>query len=120
MEYLIIVLKLIVGLSILNVWLLRSKNPSRFRGGNAKTIAEEFELYGLPSWFMYVIGAGKVGLAILLLISIYYPGLEHVAVYGISFMMLGAIFMHMKIGDPLMKSFPAFAFLVLSLLIVLL
>jgi hypothetical protein len=120
MEYFIIALKLIVGLSILNVWLLRSKNPSQFRGGTAKTIAEEFELYGLPSWFMYVTGAIKVGFAILLLISIYYPDLTSIAAYGICFMMLGAIFMHMKISDPLMKSFPAFTFLVLSLLIVLL
>jgi hypothetical protein len=33
--------------------------------------------------------------------------------------MLGAVSMHVKIGDPIKKSFPAFTFLVLSLIIAL-
>lgn len=120
MEYLIIALKLIVGLSILNVWLVRSKKSTAWRGGDADTIVEEFKAYGLPIWFMWVIGTVKVVLAILLLASIYYTQVEAIAAYGIAFLMLGAVTMHLKIGDPIKKSFPAFSFLILSLVIALL
>ncbi|MCH8495186.1 MAG: DoxX family protein [Balneolales bacterium] len=119
MEYLIIALKLIVGLSILNVWLVRSKKPTPFRGGSARNIEEEFKAYGLPVWFMHVIGTVKIVLAILLIASIFYPQVEAVSAYGIAFLMLGAVFMHIKISDPLKKAFPAFTFLVFSLFIAL-
>ena len=120
MEYLIIGLKLIVGLSILNVWLVRSKKSTAWRGGDANNIVEEFKAYGLPVWFMWAVGSLKVALAILLLASIFYSQVEAIAAYGIAFLMTGAVIMHLKIGDPLKKSFPAFTFLVLSLVIALL
>jgi len=120
MEYLFIALKLIVGLSILNVWLIRGTKSTQWRGGSASNIREEFKAYGLPVWFMYIIGTLKVGLAIALLASIFYSGVEAIAAYGIAFLMLGAVSMHIKIGDPLKKSLPAFTFLVLSLAIALL
>jgi hypothetical protein len=119
MEYVIIALKLIVGLSILNVWLIRGTKSTQWRGGDASNIREEFKAYGLPIWFMYTIGTLKVGLAIALLSSIFYPGVEMIASYGIAFLMLGAVTMHIKIGDPFKKSLPAFTFLVLSLAIAL-
>ncbi len=119
MEYLIIALKVIVGLSILNVWLVRSKKATPWRGGDANNIEEEFKAYGLPVWFMWAVGSIKVILALLLLISIYYPQVEAIAAYGIAFLMLGAVSMHIKIGDSLKKSFPAFTFLVISLVIAL-
>lgn len=120
MEILIIALKLIVGLSILNVWLVRSKKSTAWRGGDANNIEEEFKNYGLPLWFMYTIGTVKVVLALLLIASIYYSQVEAIAAYGIAFLMLGAVSMHIKISDPLKKSLPAFTFLVLSILIALL
>jgi hypothetical protein len=78
---------------------------------------EEFEVYGLPMWFMNVVGGLKVVLALLLLVSIWVTSLEPVATYGIAILMLGAIAMHIKAGDPPLKSVPAFSFLVLSLLV---
>lgn len=120
MEYLIIALKLIVGLSILNVWLVRSKKHTPWRGGEAANIEEEFKAYGLPVWFMWAVGSIKIVLALLLLVSILYSQVETIAAYGIAFLMLGAVSMHIKIGDPLKKSFPAFTFLILSLVIALL
>lgn len=120
MEMFVIALKVIIGLSILNVWLLRSKKSTDWRGGDADNIVEEFKAYGLPVWFMWVIGTAKVVLALFLLASIYYPQFEAFAAYGIAFLMLGAVSMHIKIGDPVKKSFPAFTFLVLSLVIALL
>ncbi len=118
MEYLEIALKIIIGLSILNVWLIRANKSTAWRGGDASNIREEFRAYGLPKWFMYVIGTLKVILALMLLASIFYSQVELIAAYGIAFLMLGAVFMHFKIGDPLKKALPAFTFLILSLAVV--
>lgn len=115
MEYVAIVLKLIVGLSILNVWLIRANKATAWRGGDAKSISEEFSNYGLPKWFMYVVGTLKVIFALMLIASIFYAQLELIAGYGIAALMLGAVGMHIKIGDPMTKSLPAFSFLVMSL-----
>ncbi len=120
MNSIVIVLKVIVSLSILNVWLLRFGKATPWRGGEAKTMKEEFESYGLPQWFMYLIGGAKVLLALLLLFSIFYNELESIGAYGIATLMLGAIIMHLKIKDPLLKSVPAITFLVLSIAITLL
>ncbi len=117
MNYLEIALKLIVGLSILNVWLLRAKKSTPYRGGEAQNIKEEFATYGLPDWFMILIGIVKVALAILLIASIYYPGIEYIATSGIAALMLGAVLMHVRIKDSLKKTFPALLFLVLSICI---
>ncbi|MCP9291540.1 DoxX family protein [Gracilimonas sediminicola] len=120
MEYLIIAIKLIVGLSILNVWLLRSGKETQWRGGDAGSLEEEFKAYGLPIWFMWTVGGLKILFALGLLASIWftgYPELETYSAYGIAVLMLGAVSMHIKVKDPLKKSLPAFTFLVLSLLI---
>ncbi|WP_420319145.1 DoxX family protein [Ekhidna sp.] len=117
MYYLEVVLKLIIGLSILNVWLVRAKNSTPFRGGSASNIKEEFEVYGLPSWFMVVIGSVKVLLSIGLIASIWYPSLEMITSLGIAALMTGAVSMHFKIGDPIKKVFPAALFLLLSVIV---
>ena len=118
MEYLRIGLQLIVGLSLLNVWLLQNKKPTRWRGGNATTIIEEFEEYGLPVWMCYVVGFLKVGLALVLIAGIFFPYLIEPAAIGLAVLLLGSIIMHIKINDPLMKSFPAFLFLSMCLILI--
>jgi hypothetical protein len=117
MDYLEIALKLIVGLSILNVWLIRANKSTPYRGGDSKNITDEFAVYGLSKPIMIVVGTVKVILAILLLASIYYPSVEMIGAVGIAVLMLGAVGMHLKVGDPLMKSFPAALFLALSVVI---
>ena len=117
MEYFIIALKLIVGFSLLNVWLLQNKKESPWRGGNAKTLMEEFNEYGLTTWMFYFVGVLKVGFSLLLLVSITYTSLEHLASVSLAVLLLGSIIMHIKIKDPLKKSFPAAVFLVMCLLI---
>lgn len=117
MPYLEIILKLTIGLSILNVWLLRANKSTQYRGGSASTIKEEFKAYGLPSWFMVLIGILKVALSVLLIVSIWYPSFEMYAALGIAILMAGAVSMHLKIGDPIKKAFPAALFLTLSLII---
>lgn len=117
MDYFNIVLKLVIALCILNVWLLRYNKSTPYRGGNADSIKEEFKAYGLPEWAMYLVGGLKVIMSILLLISIFYKSIENIPAITIAVLMLGAIAMHVKIGDDLKKSMPAFIFLILSLLI---
>lgn len=117
MDYFIIILQVIVGLSILNVWLVQNQKATRWRGGNATTIQEEFRVYGLPDWSVYVIGTLKVLLAVLLLAGIWFPALRFPAAAGLAILLTGSIAMHFKIGDPQIKSFPAALFLVLCLVI---
>lgn len=118
MEYVRIALQLIVGLSLLNVWLIQYKKPTRWRGGNATTITEEFAVYGLPIWLCYVVGFLKVSLALILLAGIFFPFLIQPAAIGLAVLLLGSIIMHVKISDPLIKSFPAFLFLTMCLLLI--
>jgi len=117
MQYVIIALKLVVALSILNVWLFRFNKATPWRGGDSRTLLDEFHAYGLSTTVAYLVGALKVGLALLLLTSIYFQPLTVYAAGGIAFTMAGAIFMHVRINDPLKKSFPAFTFLILSAVI---
>lgn len=114
MEYLIIFLKGVVSLSILNVWLLRVNKDTPWRGGEAKSLVDEFHTYGLSTAFVYVIGVIKVGLALLLLVSIFWNEVALYAAGGIGLLMLGAIAMHLKVSDPFKKSLPALLFLILS------
>ncbi|HYW07423.1 MAG TPA: DoxX family protein, partial [Longimicrobium sp.] len=112
-----IILQAAAALGLLNVWLLRSSKPTAYRGGNAGSMAEEFAAYGLPAWFAYVIGALKIGAALALLVGIWIPSLVLPAAALICILMLGALAMHIKVGDPLGKSLPALGMLVICLAI---
>ncbi|TYB74484.1 DoxX family protein [Bizionia saleffrena] len=117
MNYLVIAFQVIVGISLLNVWLLQSKKATRWRGGNATTIMEEFKVYGLSATVCYIVGFIKVTLAILLIVAIWYPVLKQPAALGLAALLLGSVAMHLKIKDPLFKSFPAALFLIMCLFI---
>jgi len=117
MNYITIALQCIVAFSILNVWLLQFNKPSQWRGGNSKTIVEEFKVYGLPVWMCYLVGTLKVALAIGLLIAIWFPEWRQIAALGLAALLLGSMVMHLKIKDPLKKSFPAFLFFCMCLFI---
>lgn len=118
-DYISIILKIIVGLSILNVWLIQPNKATKWRGGNAETIIEEFKVYGLSKKFCYFIGFLKVTLALILLASIQFEKLTLIGSLGLAVLLLGSISMHIKINDKLIKSFPAILFLVLNLAIAL-
>lgn len=117
LDYVLIILKVIVALSILNVWLIQPKKPTRWRGGNAQTIFEEFEVYGLSKTACYVIGFLKVSLALLLLVSIKFENLTAYASSGLALLLFGSVIMHFKIKDPLYKSFPAALFILMLIII---
>ncbi len=120
MEKVFIALQLIVGLGILNVWLIRSGRTTPYRGGSAQNLREEFAAYGLPLWFMYAIGVLKVGLALALIAAIWYPSLAQPAAIGLGLLMLGAFGMHLKVKDPIKKALPSIAVLAMCAAIVLL
>jgi hypothetical protein len=115
---LLLLLQLVVALGIINVWLLRPGRATPFRGGAAKTMREEFQAYGLPFWFMCVVGALKLGFAVALLLATWLPALSQPAALGLGVLMLGALGMHLKIGDPPLKSLPAVLLLALCAAIV--
>jgi uncharacterized membrane protein YphA (DoxX/SURF4 family) len=117
MEYIRIIAQLIVALGILNVWLLRSNKATDYRGGTAKNMKEEFATYGLPLWFMYVVGGLKILFALSLLVGFWLPGVIRPAAIGMAILMLGAVAMHIKVGDPLRKAAPALTVLALSLIV---
>ncbi|MFM2125173.1 MAG: hypothetical protein RL328_1624 [Acidobacteriota bacterium] len=118
MSEIVLMSHVIVALGILNVWLVRAGRATAWRGGGAKTLREEFLTYGLPGWAVTVVGAAKITLAVLLLVGLWMPGVGKPAAMGVSALMMGAIVMHMKVGDPVRKSLPALAMLTLSLVAV--
>ena len=61
------ILQVIVGLGLLNVWLVRARTATAYRGGSAQSLKDEFATYGLPDWTFYAVGALKVGSAVLLI-----------------------------------------------------
>ncbi|MEI6722149.1 MAG: DoxX family protein, partial [Betaproteobacteria bacterium] len=82
MGYILIALQLVVGLGILNVWMLRSGQTTPYRGGEAMNLREEFAAYGLPFWFMCVVGVLKVGLALALIAAIWIHRVAQPAAIG--------------------------------------
>lgn len=119
MEKFVLASQIIIALGLLNVWLVRTGKHTPWRGGNAKNMREEFATYGLPQWFMGVIGFLKVTLAIFLIAGLFIPWLVKPAAIGVAVLMLGAVGMHFKVRDPLKKSLPAFSLLVLCLIVTL-
>jgi hypothetical protein len=116
--YFTIAAKIIIFITIINVWFLRFNKPTPWRGGESKSMKEEFETYGLSPTVMYIIGTIKVSLAILLLISIWLKDLSTPAAGAMGIFMLGAIAMHFKADDPKIKSFPALILFLLCIGIV--
>ncbi len=110
------ILSVVVGLTVINVWLFRSGKSTSYRGGDASNLMEEFEVYGLGEFFM-TIGIIKVSLAVLLLLSIYFNKLKLISSLGIAIMMLVAVYMHFSVGDELIKSMPASVMLLSCLII---
>jgi uncharacterized membrane protein YphA (DoxX/SURF4 family) len=119
MNLALIIIQIIIALGIFNVWIIRYSKPSSWRGGTAKSMKEEFKVYGLPGWTMTVVGFLKLFFALLLIVGIWYPLVVRPAAFGIAILMLGAILMHIKVKDPLKRSLPAFTMLLLSLIVAL-
>lgn len=118
MEILGYVLQTIVALGLLNVWLLRASKKTPYRGGDAKSMREEFEAYGLPVAMMYVVGGLKILIALALLVGIWIPILVVPAAALLIFLMIGAFVMHLKVKDPIQRAVPSLLMLAMATTII--
>ncbi len=100
-------LQLAVGLGLLNVWLVRAGSATGYRGGDAKTLREEFRAYGLPDIAFYVVGGLKIGAGVVLVAGVWMDVPVRLAAGVVALLMVGALAMHLKVGDPLKRSLPA-------------
>lgn len=117
MSWFVPIIQVVIALAILNVWLLRYGKDTNYRGGSARSLREEFAVYGLPGWFMGVVGFLKVLFAALLIAGIWLSPVTKPAAAGMAVLMLGAVSMHVKVKDPLKKALPALGMLVLCLIV---
>lgn len=117
METVRIVAQWIVGLGILNVWLLRPKKATAYRGGDAENMKEEFAVYGLPGWFMVLIGVLKVSIALQLIAGTWVPQVVQPAAIAMALLMSGAVLMHIKVKDTFKKTSASIAMLILAVFI---
>lgn len=68
---------------------------------------------GYPLYLLTILGVWKIlGVAVLLIPK--FPLLKEWAYAGLSFLMLGAIFSHVAIGDPVSALFPSLLLLILT------
>jgi uncharacterized membrane protein YphA (DoxX/SURF4 family) len=114
MEILTIALQIIVALGLLNVWLIRAGKETPYRGGEAKSMSEEFAAYGLPVAMMYVVGGLKILIALAMLAGIWLPSLIVPAAAVLIVLMLGAFVMHLKVKDPFIKALPSVLMLAMA------
>jgi len=105
-------------MGLFNVWLLRFKQKTPYRGQHASTMLEEFAVYGLPKTFVYIVGTLKIAIAVTLIVGIWHPSLVLPAASLLAVLMLGAVAMHLKVADPMKKSAPALAMLAMSLVLI--
>ena len=102
------------ALWILDVWFKRFDKDTGYRGGNATNMKEEFAVYGISEPAMYAVGAAKVTLAGLMLAGHAKPQLVRPASIGLAAFMLGAIGMHIKVGDRVKQCLPALSVFTLA------
>ncbi len=114
MELVLVSAQVFILVAMLDVWLLRYDQPLLARGGDAKTMAEEFRLYGLPDWFRQLVRVLKLGCGAFVFVGIWVPMAAVIAGLMLAVLMAGAIVMHVKIGDPWFKAVPATFFFTLS------
>ena len=111
---LLIGVQVFIALAMFDVWLFRYNRPLRARGGDAKTMVEEFRVYGLPDWLRELVRVLKLGAGVLMIVGIWYPPAALVSGAGLAVLMAVAIAMHIKVHDPLYKALPATLFFSLS------
>ncbi len=117
MTTLLMILQLIIAIGLINVWLFRFNKATDYRGGSATNMKEEFIAYGLPVWLMYFVGTLKVSIALMLIISFWVEQLLLYNLIALAVLMIAAVLMHVKVKDPIKKSYPALSILFMIALI---
>ena len=101
------VLVIVVSLTVLSAWSFRVNRPSLFRGGDATSMLEEFQAYGLSKNTMIIVGVCKVIAGIALLLGLRFQKLVVPAAAVMAGFMCAAIYFHLSISDPLMPTAPS-------------
>ena len=120
MNYLLTILQLLVAGVLINVWVLRFNKGTDYRGKSARNMREEFAAYGLPGWFMWLVGTLKLTSAAALIFGIWLPEVIFSSAVVLLVLMTGAITMHLRTRDPFVKFVPALIMLLLSVIIAIL
>jgi uncharacterized membrane protein YphA (DoxX/SURF4 family) len=118
--FIVIILQIILAIGLINVWLVRFRKPTKYRGGGAVNMEQEFRAYGLPTWFMYLIGTAKMIIAALLVIGLWIPVVIFPAAAVLAILMIGAVSMHIKVRDAFVRMVPALAMLAMAVALVIL
>ena len=66
METVATIVQMTIATVIFFVWTIRFNRDTNYRGGNAKSMREEFRVYGLPDWALPLVGSTKIALAVTL------------------------------------------------------
>ena len=102
-----ILLQVFVALVVFNVWTFRAEKPTKYRGGSATTLREEFMEFGLSkNIFMYT-SLAKPMLAVALIVAIFFPIMTIPTALAMAFFMAAALLMHYRIRDKFVKFLPA-------------
>ena len=112
--YIVNAFQIIIAIGLVNVWIVRFHKPTKYRGAGAGNMADEFAAYGLPKWFMYLVGAGKILIATLMVVGFWVPVVVYPASALLVLLMVGAVSMHIKVRDPFIRSLPALLMLVMA------
>ncbi len=109
-----------ISFGIIYAWTVGFNRPSRFRGGNARNMKEEFAVYGFPDWVLPLMRVVKLSLAACLLFGYFYPAVVKPAAFALAPIMLVAVMAHLKrMRDPLVKALPAYLLLSFSIFLIL-
>ena len=106
-----------VSILVTNVWLFRFNKETPYRGGNARNMIEEFATYGLDLNIMYMVGTLKIIASVGLLIGLLKTKISVYSSLLMAALMVGAIYFHFKISDPVIKYFPSVLMLLCSIFI---
>jgi hypothetical protein len=113
MVYVVSAIQIILAAGLINVWLVRFNKKTKYRGKGAGDMQAEFRAYGLPKWFMYLVGFAKIAIAGLLVAGLWYPFVVETTLYVLLALMVGAVSMHIKVRDPFVRSLPALGMMAL-------
>ena len=106
LENLVEALKIITGVAIFFVWVVRYDN-----------IKKEFEEYRLPTWVRDLVGILKISFAAMLQFT--NTGTVQLGALGITLLMSSAVITHIKLKSSFRKYIASVAMLIISLVILL-
>jgi hypothetical protein len=108
MEELARVAQVIIGASVIFVWVFRFDN-----------VVAEFKQFGLNDLTRNMVGATKIALATLLIAGVWHSSLVTIPAVLMGLFMVAAQYFHFKIKNTFIKHLPSLILLILCVLVVL-